>query len=154
MQAASVYHVWFATKCRSWLLQDDVDSAVRRFIRDLAQEKRIQLLECETAVDHVHLLLRFGEGQTLPRVMNLLKGGSSYRLHRTFPELKLDSGLEHFWQRGYSFAVVDPGSLAARRRYIKSQMERLDKFERLSSMPRPLGRGGATQTECAAKAPA
>ena len=129
MQATNVYHVWFATKRRSWLLQGDVDSAVRRFIRDVAQEKHIQLLECESAIDHVHVLLRLSEGQRLPGVMNLLKGGSSYRLHRAYPELKLDSGSEHFWQRGYCFAVVEPGSLTARRRYIRSQKERLDKFE-------------------------
>jgi len=79
---------------------------------------------------HMHLLLRLGEGQRLPEVMNLLKGGSSYRLHRSFPELKLDSGSEHFWQRGYDFAVIEPGSLAARRRYVRTQKERLDKFER------------------------
>ena len=102
---------------------------MKRFISDIAKEKDIQLLECESAIDHVHLLLRLGEGQRLPQAMNLLKGGASYRLHRAYPELKLDSGSEHFWQRGYSFVVVQPGSLAARRRYIRSQKERLDKFE-------------------------
>jgi len=130
MPATSIYHVWFATKSRAWLLQGDIDAGVKAFIRQVAQQKRIQLLECESAVDHVHLLLRLGEGQRLPGVMNLLKGGSSYRLHRTFPELKLDSGSEHFWQRGYSFAVVEPGSLTARRSYVRSQKERLDKFEK------------------------
>ena len=130
MQATTIYHVWFATKRRAWLLQDEIDQATKRFIHEIAQERRVQLLECESAVDHIHLLLRLGEGQSLPKVMNLLKGGSSYRLHRTFPELKLDSGLEHFWQRGYDFAAVEPGSLTARRRYVRSQKERLDKFER------------------------
>jgi len=130
MQATAIYHVWFATKRRAWLLQDDVDQAMKRFIHEIAQEKRIQLLECESAVDHVHLLLRLGESQRLPKVMNLLKGLSSYRVHRAFPELKLDSRSEHFWQRGYDFAAVEPGSLTARRRYIRSQKERLDKFER------------------------
>ena len=129
MQATNVYHVWFATKHRSWLLQGDVDRVVRRFIRDVAQEKHIQLLECESAIDHVHLLLRLGEDERLPEVMNLLKGGSSYRLHRAYPELKFDSRSERFWQRGYGSAVVEAGSLTARRRYIRSQKERIDKFE-------------------------
>ena len=130
METRSVYHVWFATKRRSWLLQGDIDGAARKFIREIVQEKHLELLECESAVDHMHLLLRLDEGQRLPEVMNLLKGGSSYRLHRSFPELKLDSGSEHFWQRGYDFAVVELGSLAARRRYVTSQKEHLDKFER------------------------
>jgi putative transposase len=130
MPATSTYHVWFATKRRAWLLQADIDQTMKHSIREIAEQKRIQLLECESAVDHVHLLLRLGERQRLPEVMNLLKGGSSYRLHRAFPELKLDTGSEHFWQRGYSFAIVEPGSLAVRRRYVRSQKERLDKFER------------------------
>ena len=130
MQATAFYHVWFATKRRAWLLQDEIDQAMKHSIREIAEQKRIQLLECESAVDHVHLLLRLGQGQRLPEVMNLLKGGSSYRFHRTFPELELDSRSEHFWQRGYSFAVVEPGSLTACRRYVRSQKERLDKFER------------------------
>ena len=129
MQATNVYHVWFATKRRNWLLQGDIESAAIGFIRDVARERRIQLLECESAVDHVHLLIRLGEGQRLPKVTNLLKGGSSYRLHRACPELKLDSGSDHLWQRGYGFMAVGPGSLASRRRYIRSQMERLEKFE-------------------------
>jgi REP element-mobilizing transposase RayT len=130
MQARTIYHVWFATKHRKWLLQGDIDSAARRFIRDIAREKHIDLLECASAVDHVHLLLRLKEDQKLTEVMNLLRGGSSYRLHRACPELKLDSGADHFWQRGYSFAVVEPGSLTARRRYVRTQTDRLDKFER------------------------
>jgi putative transposase len=130
MPAISTYHVWFATKRRAWLLQADIDQTMKHSIREIAEQKRIQLLECESAVDHVHLLLRLGQRQRLPEVMNLLKGGSSYRLHRAFPELKLDSGSEHFWHRGYNFTVVEPGSLTARRRYIRSQKERLDKFER------------------------
>ena len=130
MQAATIYHVWFATKRRAWLLQDDLGRAIKRFIYEVTQQKQIQLLECETPVDHVHLLLRLGEGQHLPKVMNLLKGASSYRLHQAFPELKLDSRSERFWQRGYGFTIVEPASLTARRRYVRSQEERLDRFER------------------------
>jgi putative transposase len=130
METRNVCHVWFATKRRSWLLQGDIDDAARKFIREIAQEKHVELLECESAVDHVHLLLRLSEGQNLPKIMNLLKGGSSHRLHRAFPELKLDSRSDHFWQRGYDFTVIEPGSLAARRSYVRSQKERLDKFER------------------------
>lgn len=124
-----IYHVWFATKRRGQFLLGDIEDDAKRFIREVAREKRVHLLECETAVDHVHLLLRLDGRQSLPRVMNWLKGSSSYRLHRAYPDLKLDTGCEHFWQRGYGFTVVEPGSLSARRRYINTQQERLDRLE-------------------------
>jgi putative transposase len=127
---STTYHVWFATKRRKWLPQGDIDQTVNGLIRQAARAKGISLLECGTAVDHVHLLLRLRPDQTLPRVMNLLKGISSRRLHAAFPELKLDSHSDHFWQRGYNFTVVQPGSLTSRRRYVQTQQERLEKFER------------------------
>jgi len=127
---STTYHVWFATKRRKWLLQGEVDEAAKEFIREAAREKEISLIECETAVDHIHLLLRLRPDQTLPAVMNLLKGIPSRKLHEAFPELKLDSGSNHFWQRGYAFRVVEPGSLESRLRYVKTQKERLEKFDR------------------------
>jgi len=125
---ATTYHVWFATKRRAWLLQEDVGQAAKEILRQVAREKGFNLLECETAVDHVHLLLRLADGESLSKAMNLLKGTSSYRLHAQFPDLKLDSGLNRFWQRGYAFRIVARGSLTARRRYVRTQQERLDSF--------------------------
>jgi putative transposase len=130
MDDTTIYHVWFATKRRAWLLQEDIERATKDYIREIAQKRGIQLLECESAVDHVHLLLRLDKGQRLPEIMNILKGHSSYRLHKAYPELKLDSRSEHFWQRGYGFSVVEPASLTTRRRYVKTQEERLGKLER------------------------
>jgi len=78
----------------------------------------------------VHLLLRLPENQSIPKALNLLKGISSRKLHEAFPELKLDSGSNHFWQRGYAFKVVEPGSLESRLRYVRTQKERLEKFDR------------------------
>ena len=128
---SAVYHVWFATKRRKWLLQGEVDEAAKDFIRQAAREKQISLIECETAVDHVHLLLRLRPNQTLPAVMNLLKSISSRKLHLTFPDQKLDSGADHFWQRGYAYKIVEPGSLESRLSYVATQKVRLEKFDRL-----------------------
>jgi len=127
---SAIYHVWFATKRRKWLLQGEIGAATKDFIREAAREHEIELLECETAVDHVHLLLRLPENQSIPKALNLLKGISSRKLHEAFPELKLDSGSNHFWQRGYAFKVVEPGSLESRLRYVRTQKERLEKFDR------------------------
>ena len=137
----TIYHVSFATKRRTWLLQGDIEQAARHCLLQIARDKRIEVLECETVVNHVHLLLQVGEDEKLSKVMNLLKGASSHQLHRAFPELKLDSGLDRFWQRGYGFSVVEPGSLPTRRRYVRTQEERLDSFEERTTMPRSKGRG-------------
>ena len=111
----TTYHVWFATKRRKWLLQSDIDQTAKDLIREVASEKGISLRECETAIDHVHLLLRLHPHQTLSKAMNLIKGISSRKLHLAFPELKRDSHSHHLCQRGYNFTIVEPGSLTTRR---------------------------------------
>ena len=93
----ALYHVWFATKRRKWLLQGEVAEATKELIQAVAREKGIKLIECEAVVDHVHLLIAVDTQQALSRAMNLLKGVSSRRIFQRFPELKQDAGINNFW---------------------------------------------------------
>lgn len=125
-----LYHTWFATKRRKWLLLGDVDDTVKDIIASVAAEKRIDLIECETAVDHVHVLLRAADRTELSRAMNYIKGLSSKRLFERLPELKLDIGMNNFWQHRYGLKVVPEGGREAVAAYIRTQKERLDKYAR------------------------
>src|SRR3990172_3974848 len=125
-----LYHVWFATKQRKWLLQGDIAEAAKELMWTVATEKNVKLMEFETMVDHVHLLIE-AEGRTrLAKVINLLKGASSRRLFQRFPELKLDAGISSFWQHRYAAREVPVLAAAPVGRYIRTQWERLDKYER------------------------
>jgi REP element-mobilizing transposase RayT len=97
-------------------------------LRKVAEEKGIDLLACGMVLDHEHLLLRLRGREELPNAMRLLKGRVSREVFQQFPELKLDARITSFWQRGYAFVEVEPGSLADRLRYVSSQKERLDTF--------------------------
>ena len=123
-----IFHVWFATRRRKWLLLGDVEQAVKGWLRRAAAEKGIDLLACETVVDHVHLLLRLAGSRELPNALRLLKGRTSWEVFREFPELKLDASTSSLWQRGYAFREVEPGSIHNRLRYIRSQKDRLGGF--------------------------
>jgi putative transposase len=115
---------------KKWLLEGELDDDIRRLIRAVAREKEIDLLECETAVDHVHVLLR-AQGRTeLSRAMNYLKGLSAKRLFEEIPELKLDIGMNNFWQRGYGAKEIDEPAGATVAEYIRTQKHRLEKYER------------------------
>ena len=57
--------------------------------------------------------------------MRYLKGASARRVFQHFPELKLDLGNDHFWQRGYGFKLIDPGALASIRAYIRAHQDEL-----------------------------
>ena len=125
-----LYHVWFATKRRRWLLQGDVDDLVKEIVASISSEKGIDVIECETAVDHVHVLLRATDHRELSRAMNYIKGLTSRRLFERLPELKLDIGMNNFWQHRYGAKVVPEEAKEPIAQYIRTQKERLEKYAR------------------------
>ncbi|MPZ50087.1 MAG: IS200/IS605 family transposase [Dehalococcoidia bacterium] len=134
-------HVWFGTKGRKWLLQGDVLTSTREVLRDVAVEKGIHVLELEAIVDHVHLLLELPDKSELPRAMMILKGVSTHHLLQLYPELKLDAHTNSFWQTGYGSKLVPPGAIDSTRSYIRTQWDRLEKYDRGDLMPRGSARG-------------
>ena len=105
-----LYHIWFATKRRKWLLQGDVAELAERALWEVAKNDKIHLLECKTAIDHAHLLVEAASDDRLPMLMKALKGKSAHRVFQEVPELKLDAGTNHLWQRGYGWKQVPPGA--------------------------------------------
>ncbi|MBI2908592.1 MAG: IS200/IS605 family transposase [Chloroflexi bacterium] len=124
-----LYHVWFATKRRKWLLQGEIPEAVKNVLRETARSKGIDLLACETMVDHVHIMVRT-ELASLPKVMQALKGISSKAVFEKFPEIKLDAHVNNFWQRHYAFKPVPEEAINDVAEYIRTQSDRPEKYER------------------------
>jgi len=125
----ALYRAWFATKRRKWLLQEDVAERAKELMLATAAEKGIRLLDCETMVDHVHLLLDVEDRISLSKAMNLLKGVSARRLNQEFPDLRLDVAVGQVWQHRYAAKIVPEAAARTVAGYIRSQWERLEKYE-------------------------
>lgn len=125
-----VYHVWFSPRQRKWLLQGDVEQAIESLLVKVAEDKGIKVLALGTMVDHVHLLLELGQGEDLSRVVNLLKGVTARRVFQQFPELRMDAGVEHLWQKRYGYNLVSWDAVGQVATYINTQRDRLEKFDR------------------------
>ncbi len=128
MSSGHVYHVWFATKRRNWLLQGAVEERVNVLLVEIAGQCWIDLLAVGTMVDHAHLLIRLREGQSLSDCVRRLKGASARRVFQEMPELKLDAHTEHFWQKRFGSKLVPPQAIETVKRYIETQKERLEKY--------------------------
>ncbi|MEX0785725.1 MAG: IS200/IS605 family transposase [Dehalococcoidia bacterium] len=122
--------MWFATKHRKWLLEGDVEETVKALIGEVAIEKGIDVIEYETCIDHMHILLRATDRPGLSRAMNHLKGLSAKRLFEQMPDLRSAIGTDHFWQRRYGWKAVPEAAAAIIVEYIRTQDERLEKYER------------------------
>ena len=124
------YHVWFKTRRRKWLLLGDVADAAKGSVRETAQLHGIKVLECETMVDHVHLLVEAVDAADLSRAMHVLKGASARYLLESICDIRMDAGTDHFWQKRYGAKPVEPAALARARNYIRTQKERTEKYAR------------------------
>ncbi len=82
-------------------------------LRSYVRAGKFQLHDFVVMPDHVHLLMTVGDGMTVERAMQFIKGGFSYRL-------KKECGyLGEVWQRGFSETrVVNRQSFLAHREYI------------------------------------
>ena len=69
-------------------------------LRSLVSERRFQLHDFVVMPDHLHVLLTVGEGMTIEKAMQFVKGRFSYRLAHEF-----DSKGE-VWQRGFTEVQV------------------------------------------------
>jgi len=108
----------------------DVNEKVKQLLWSVAKTKRISLLECETMIDHVHLLLETASKDTLAEDIKLLKGRSSYELFRALPELKSDAHVLALWQRSFNARQIPTSQVDIVRRYIQTQDQRLEAYER------------------------
>jgi REP element-mobilizing transposase RayT len=68
--------------------------------------------------DHVHILLSLPSTLSIAKALQLIKGGSSKRVHETFPEHRLFN-----WQVKYGAFGVSVSLLERTIRYIKTQEE-------------------------------
>ncbi len=124
------FHVWFATTRRLWLLQGDIAVVAKKLMVEIAEEKGIRLIEAEAVVHHVHLLLDCEDKAAMSTAMMLLKGVSSRRIGHQFPSIFRDAGTTHIWQAGYGSKIVAPADLATTKRYIQTQWQRLESYDR------------------------
>ena len=86
-----LYHVWFATRSRKWLLQGEIPDAAKDEFDAIAKRQNIKLLEREAIVNHVHMLLDAADKESLSKAMNYLKGASARALFLRYPSIKMDA---------------------------------------------------------------
>jgi len=113
------YHVVFIPKYRQKVLYGCLRSRVGRILRELCEQRGVELLEGHAMPDHVHLCLSIPPKYSVSHTVGFLKGKSAVRIHRELMKEKRMTGL-HFWAKGYCVSTVGLDE-AATRRYIREQ---------------------------------
>lgn len=120
MAAHQIYfHLTWSTFRRQPMIDAPTRAFLDQYFRRIVIQERATLVAVAFLRTHVHVLLHAGPRYDLSRLVQLLKGGSSYAASRQLGNLL---GLR--WNREYSVTSVSPRLVNAAMRYIQDQDRR------------------------------
>lgn len=113
-----VYKVEWCTKYRYKMFgKPRFLAACEETIRCIAERHNLIIIELSVMPEHVHCIVRCFARYSLSYVTQLLKGGSSYKLFREFPQLRLRYPRGHLWSPGKCRRTVGE-TLETARQYV------------------------------------
>jgi putative transposase len=117
--------VW-STKYRKKVLTGEVGLRVREIIRQVCREMEVEIMKGHVARDHVHVFVSIPPQVTISRLVQGMKGKSSYKLLTEFQHLRKAFWGRHVWARGYF--CVSSGNVTDEviKAYIENQVEEGD----------------------------
>ena len=111
-------HIVFGTKNREPFLQKEIREKVIEHIFENAKTKGI-FINCLDGYDeHLHCLISLGLDQNIAKILNLIKGESSFWINRNnLTKMKFE------WADEYFATSVSESQVDAVRKYIQNQEE-------------------------------
>lgn len=97
------YHFVWITKYRYKILDGDLGIRIRDIIKEVCMAWDVIILKGVVSKDHVHVHVLVSCPPTLApsKLVQLMKGKSSFRAQQEFPALKKRYWGQHIWARGY-----------------------------------------------------
>ena len=116
------YHVVFAPKYRRMVIYRELRADIGKILRQLCQQKGVEILEAEACPDHIHMLISIPPKYSVSQIMGFLKGKSSLMIFDRHANLKYKYGNRHFWARGYYVDTVGRNKKQVQE-YIRNQLQ-------------------------------
>ncbi len=94
-------HLIFVTKYRYKVLKGEIKLRCRDLLRQDCNALDIRILKGVVSTDHVHIHIEYAPKLSVSEISKQLKGRSSTKLQKEYPELKRRYWGNRFWSRGY-----------------------------------------------------
>ena len=115
------YHIVWITKYRKKVMVGLVAERVRELIRGICKEHEVEILKGHVSKDHVHLFVSVPPHLAISKLVQYLKGKSSYKLLSENKDLSKLFWGRHLWGRGYFVATSGNITDEIIMEYIKNQ---------------------------------
>ena len=116
------YHVVFAPKYRRLEIYGAIKADIGKILRQLCQQKGVEIIEAEACPDHIHMLISIPPKYSVSQIMGFLKGKSSLMIFDRHANLRYKYGKRHFWARGYYVDTVGRNKKQVQE-YIRTQLQ-------------------------------
>ena len=93
-------HIVWCTKYRKKVLSKDLALRLRELIRQICSDMKVEIISGVVSNDHVHILVSKPPQISESKLVQKIKGKSSYKLQREFPSLRKEYWGQRMWARG------------------------------------------------------
>jgi putative transposase len=122
-------HVAWITKYRKAVLRGDIRARLRDLARQVCSDLGVEILSGVVSKDHVHVLMSVPPQVSVSKVLQKLKGKTSYKLQREFQVLRREYWGQRMWARGYFACSTGNVTDAMIEEYIAGHTDKEDKFQ-------------------------
>ena len=116
------YHIVWCVKYRHKILKGNIKEELIKIINELCKNNNYELVEINTDLDHVHLLIGLSPVDKISTVMKTLKGVSARLLNNKYKD-EISKYLYggHIWSPSYYIATTSDNLMDNIKLYIESQ---------------------------------
>lgn len=115
------YHIVWITKYRKPVMTGQIAERTREIIRQICKANEVEILAGHVGKDHIHLLVSSPPHLSASKLVQYLKGNSSYKLQMEYKELNKQYWGRHLWARGYFVASSGNVTDEVIAEYIRTQ---------------------------------
>ena len=119
------YHIVWCVKYRRKIITSTVEKSLLSIINKIADDNNFKIIEINTDMDHIHLLIDCSPQHYIPNVMKALKGVSARLLMKQYGDsLRHQLYAGHLWNPSYFIATVSENTEEQIKEYIHKQKEK------------------------------
>lgn len=116
------YHIVWCVKYRHKVLTPEIEKRLYEILNKIAEDNDFQILQCNSDLDHIHLLINCSPQHYIPDILKALKGVSARLIMKEYgEELKKKLRNGHLWNPSYFIATVSENTEEQIRGYIQNQ---------------------------------
>ena len=117
-----MFHLQWCTKYRYKMARKEENAKLlEACIRRSASRHGIKIIELNVQPEHVHCIVLVKFDMSVSKVLQLLKGGSSYLFFRHQEKARLRYPRGHFWSEGKFASTVGFVEFSVVQNYVRNQ---------------------------------